>query len=169
MNFEIGNLEPDKDDIFSYIGTCSVWDNAVDINIDFGNAENKQELLAEYLPLLKQHLDWLNQHKKDAVQALLDDDFLELAEDWASSGELAEDEEQECYLMEDGQKVFLPVTEKDFSDSLCLDVITFDCTEGRHHITMDLYMSCSPDYFAYHTVIVYVAEDGTMESGGLAG
>ncbi|MDE6658325.1 MAG: DUF2262 domain-containing protein, partial [Oscillospiraceae bacterium] len=170
IQIAIENLEPYKEELFSYVGTCAIWNGKTRVSIDFDEeVENKSELLAEYLPLLEKYLGWLSHHRKDVVQALIDDEYLECANEWASSGELAEDEEQECYIMQDGQKVFFPITEEDFSNSLRLDDICFDCCEGKHEITLDLYFTCSPDYFAYHTLIVYVSEAGSIESGGLAG
>ncbi|MDE5737355.1 MAG: hypothetical protein K2H93_03215, partial [Oscillospiraceae bacterium] len=47
---EIENLVLDK--LFSYFGTCSIWNRETSIYIDFDKAKNKSELLAEYLPLL---------------------------------------------------------------------------------------------------------------------
>lgn len=167
IQIEIKNLEPDE--LFSYVGTCGIWNGETRISIDFGKVENKSKLLKNYLPFLEKYLGWLSQHRKDIVQALIDDEYLECANEYASCADLAEDEEQECYIMEDGQKVFLPITEEDFSNSLRLDDICFKCYEGKHEITLDLYFICSPDYFAYHTLIVYVSKDGSIEIGGLAG
>ncbi|MDE7121787.1 MAG: DUF2262 domain-containing protein [Oscillospiraceae bacterium] len=172
VQIAIENLVPDKEEIFSYIGTCAIWNDETRISIDFGELENKSELLKNYLPLLEKYLGWLSQHRKDIVRALIDDGYLECANEYASCADLAEDEEQECYIMEDGQKVFLPITEEDFSNSLCLDDILFKFCEKKNKITREtlhLYFLCSPDYFAYHTLIVYILEDGSIEIGGLAG
>ena len=160
----ITELSPEE--TYSYEGVSQLWGGQVTVDISLDEDETA---LAEYLPLLEKHLAWLNAHRKEAVQALLDDDFLELAEDWASSAEPAEDEEQECYLMEDGQKVFFPITEEDFSCSLHLSSVVFDCEDGKDQISAELWCECSPDYFAYHSVLIYVNADGSMESGSLQG
>ena len=160
VQIEIKNLALDK--LFSYFGTCSIWNRETSIYIDFDKAENKSELLAKYLPLLEKYLGWLSQHRKDIVQALIDDEYLDCANEWASYAELAEDEEQECYIMEDGQKVFLPITEEDFSNSLYLNEILFNCCEGEHEIILHLYFICSPDYFAGHAIIISIAQNRTI-------
>ena len=166
IQIEIKNLVPDE--LFSYFGTCAIWNDETSIYIDFGKVENKSKLLKNYLPLLEKYLGWLSQHRKEIVRALIDDGYLDCANEWASCAELAEDEEQECYIMEDGQKVFLPITEEDFSNSLILNEMSFNCFKEKNEITLHLYFICSPDYFAYHTLIVYVLRDGSIESGGLA-
>ena len=98
---------------------------------------------------------------------LIDDGMLELAEDWASSAEEAEDEEQECYVMEDGEKVFFPISEKDFTDSLYVESITMNIENNE--ISLEIFFCCSPDYFAGHCIIVEVDRDGNITSQSLAG
>ncbi|MDE7093934.1 MAG: DUF2262 domain-containing protein, partial [Oscillospiraceae bacterium] len=56
-----------------------------------------------------------------------------------------------------GQKICLPITEEDFANSLYLDWISFDCAEGKNKITIELFLTCSPDYFSGHTIIVFLA------------
>ncbi|MDE6658315.1 MAG: DUF2262 domain-containing protein [Oscillospiraceae bacterium] len=168
IQIAIENLKPYIGNLFPHVGTCAIWNNETRIYIDFDEAENKLELLKNYLPLLEKYLGWLSQHRKDIVQALINDEYLERANEWASSEKLAEDEEQECYIMSDRQKVFLPITEEDFSNSLRLEDIWFNCCEVKHEITLELCFTCSPDYFAYHALIVYISEDGSIESGGLS-
>jgi len=162
---EIQKLSREENGYYSFTGVCTIWGEETEIDITF----DEDAELSEYLPLLEKHLAWLNAHRKDALQALLDDDFLSLAENWASGSDPAEDEEQECYLMEDGEKVFLPITEEDFSKSLHLESVVLYCDEGKEEITMDLWCACSPDYFACHSVLIYVNADGSMESGSLQG
>ena len=93
--------------------------------------------------------------------------MLELAEEWASSAEEAEDEEQECYIMEDGEKVFFPISEKDFTDSLYVESITMNIEDNE--ISLEIFFCCCPDYFAGHCIIVDIDKDGNVVNRGLAG
>ena len=166
------------DDVFSYTGKASVWGKETDINICFDDPsadENQKTLPEEILVFLEKYLAWINQHRQDVLQTLFDDDILELAEDWASSAEPYYDEddeeadEPEYYIMEDGQKVFFPITEQDFSDSLHLTAITFNCPYEDEEAFTEIWCDCSPDYFAYHSVLIYLNADGSFENGGLQG
>ena len=167
-----------SDDVFAYTGKATVWGEETDISISFDDSpeENQEALLKKTLPFLEKYLAWINQHRQNALQALFDDDILELAEDWASSAEPYYDEEDEdddkepeYYIMEDGQKVFLPITEQDFSKSLHLTAITFNCPYEEENAVTDIWCDCSPDYFAYHSVLIYLNADGSFESGSLQG
>ncbi|MBR0483576.1 MAG: DUF2262 domain-containing protein [Oscillospiraceae bacterium] len=166
------------DDVFSYTGKASVWGKETDINICFDDPsadENQKTLPEEILVFLEKYLAWINQHRQDVLQTLFDDDILELAEDWASSAEPYYDEddeeadEPEYYIMEDGQKVFFPITEQDFSNSLQLTAITFNCPYEDEEALTEIWCDCSPDYFAYHSILIYLNADGSFENGSLQG
>jgi len=173
-----------SDDVFSYTGKAVVWDEKITVNIHFDedNSEEKTKaLLEENLAFLEKYLAWINQHRQDVLQTLFDDDILELAEDWASSADPFYDENDEDndddddddkepigYIMADSQKVFLPITEQDFSDSLHLTSITFNSPEENQDFT-ELWCDCSPDYFAYHSILIYLNPDGSFENGSLQG
>ncbi len=165
QDFQTGSLS-------DFAGTTTVWGREkVEIMVDFEKDFEQDTFPPELLPALNARLDWLEHARQVIVDALLEDGMLELAEDWASSAEQAEDEEQECYIMEDGQKVFLPITEEDFFNSLRMDSVVFQVSwDGTVPVlSLDLYMHCNPDYFACHSVLAYVEPDGTVTSGSLAG
>ena len=177
---KIENITPD--DVFSYTGKASVWGEEININICFDDSpedENQKSLLENTLPFLEKYLAWINQHRQEALQTLFDDNILELAEDWTSSAEPYYDESEEdededdkepiCYIMEDGQKVFLPITEQAFSESLHLTAITFNCPYEDKEAFTEIWCDCSPDYFAYHSILIYLNANGSFENRGLQG
>ena len=92
-----------------------------------------------------------------------------MAEDWASSAEKADDEEQECYIMEDGQKVFFPISEEEFLNSLYFESISIDFRSDMENPEIELFISCSPDYFAYHVLHVSADSEKNVKCRGLAG
>lgn len=147
---------------------ASVWGNpGVSVTVDFPGGQDWEEGLEEYLPALRERLHWLGENRSALEDCLLEDGMLELAGDWASSAEEAEDEEGECYVMEDGQKVFLPIREEDFRASLYIESVGIDLSSGEP--ALQLCLCCSPDYFAGHCLCVSVDAEGNIESGGLAG
>ena len=175
-HIKIENLK--QDDIFSYTGKASVWGEETAININFDDSpadENQKNLPEETFVFLEKYLAWINQHRQEVLQTLFDDDILSLAEDWASSAEAYYDEddeeadEPEYYIMDDGQKVFLPITEQDFSKSLHLTAITFNCPYEEEEALTEIWCDCSPDYFAYHSILIYLNGDGSFENGSLQG
>lgn len=129
----------------------------------------KEKALEAHLPDVERELQWLDQAFPTVVRAVLEEDMVSLAEDWASSAPVAEEETQDCYVMEDGQKVFLPITEKAFCQSLYPDGIGLSFEEGWDRPSMDLYLCCSPDYFAGHCIAVSVDRDHRVTCDGLAG
>ncbi|WP_052446761.1 suppressor of fused domain protein [Candidatus Soleaferrea massiliensis] len=139
----------------------------VTLSIDFPAEEDRETCLRQYLPVLRERVAWLQDSRTAIVKALLDENMLSLAEDWASSAEEAEDEEQECYIMEDGEKVFLPITQENFCDSLRFEGIHIDFPGELPE--MELYLYCSPDYFAGHCIWVSIDEAGQITCNGLAG
>lgn len=161
-----------KKSLCAFSGETTVWGKEkVEIMVDFEDGSKPDIFPPELLSVINTKLDWLERAQQTVTNALLEDGMLDLAEDWASSGEQAEDEEQECYIMQDGQKVFLPITAEAFANSLQMDGVDFQVAwDGAVPVlNMDLYMHCCPDYFAYHSVLAYVESDGTITSGGLAG
>ena len=147
---------------------ATLWGNpGVSVTVDFPGGQDWEEGLEEYLPALRERLRWLEENRSALEDCLLEDGMLELAEDWASGAEEAEDEEDECYVMEDGQKVFLPVREEDFRASLYMESVGIDLSSGEP--ALHLCLCCSPDYFAGHCLCVSVDTEGNIESGGLAG
>lgn len=133
------------------------------------DTRDKAAELKAHLPDIEGQIDWLDQAFPSIAKVLLEDGLVELAEDWASGAQAAEEESGECYVMEDGQKVFLPITEKAFCRSLYMDGISLSFEEGWDRPSMELYIGCSPDYFAGHCMVVAADGEHRLSCGGLAG
>lgn len=165
------HIEDCKSHVYcTFEGTCSLWGKEeIPFTVDIGQRKDKEEALQEYLPIVEQKLKWLEENKRTIEQALIADDVIALAEDWAASADEAEDEEQECYIMEDDQKVFLPISEQDFCSSLQMDSLCIYCDEGKDQVWVDAFLTCSPDYFAGHALNVSIKADGSICNDGLGG
>ena len=159
---QVSDLTPGK--YFAFEGKYPIWGTEADIRIKM---EEDQEKLKAILPQIEEELRWLDTHKDTIVDHLVEQQgMLGLAEDWASSAEPAEDETQECYLMENGAKVFLPITKEDFAASLRYVSVTVYAGEN---ISLELYLGCEPDYFAGHSIGMKIGADHTLQGGDLWG
>lgn len=161
---EIKDFKPTE--IFSYEGDTTIWSEKVGIGVDCDGST-----LEEMLPKINKLAEFLDKNKEAVVKALVEDGMLETAEDWASSAEEAEDstEDNECYIMEDGTRVYFPITEEDFAASLHLEGISVYYDDEKDDISADVFLCCKPDYFAYHSIEIFMDSKGNIEVNGLAG
>jgi len=150
---------------YSY-GSGFVWGEETTLLVDRGKRS-----LEEMLPLINKFVESLN--NKDAfVKALIDDGMLALAEEWVSS---CEDEvedstkERRGYMVDDETAVYLPISEKDFAASLEFDTIDISYDEEAEDISAHIFINCDPDYFADHSIEVYMDSKGNIDVIGLAG
>ncbi len=150
---------------YSY-GSGFVWGEEATILVDRGIRS-----LEEMLPLINKLVESLN--NKDAfVKALIDDGMLALAEEWVSSCEdEAEDstKERRGYMVDDETAVYLPISEKDFAASLEFDTIDISYNEEAEDISAHIFINCDPDYFADHSIEIYMDSKGNIDVIGLAG
>lgn len=112
------------------------------VGLDLPEGEDKARALEAALPAVEQRLEWLENNRAGVEKALLDDGGPDLAQEWASSAELAEEEDAECYIMEDGQKVFFPITPEAFCASLRPESLVLNGKEGNGRFRMELMLVC---------------------------
>ena len=151
---------------YSY-GSGFVWGEEATILVDRGKRS-----LEEMLPLINKLVEFLNHHKDAFVKALIDDGMLELAEEWVSSCEdEAEDstKERRGYMVDDETAVYLPISEADFAASLEFDTIDISYDEEAEDISAHIFINCDPDYFADHSIEIYMDSKGNIDVIGLAG
>ena len=150
---------------YSY-GSGFVWGEETTILVDRGKRS-----LEEMLPLINKLVESLN-NKATFVKALIDDGMLALAEEWVSSCvDEAEDSttERRGYMVDDETAVYLPISEKDFAASLEFDTIDISYDEKAEDISAHIFINCEPDYFADHSIEVYMDSKGNIDVIGLAG
>jgi hypothetical protein len=145
-----------------------IWCENVSILLDFGDIPANEAALKAILPEINRKIQFINDNRKAIEQSMLDDDMVELAEDWASSAEEDENEE-DCYIMEDGQKVCLPISEEDFLKSLHFDGLNLSFSKDTEKSFADLFFSCNPDYFAHHSIEIFIDEDDNIKCNSLIG
>lgn len=155
-----------ESDVFDFEAKSDIWGDSVSIGVDCDGSS-----LEIMLPMINRLAEFINKNKGAVVRALVEDGMLETAEDWASSAEEAEDstEDHECYIMEDGTRVYLPITEEDFAASLHMDGMSVYYDDEKDDISADVFFVCTPDYFAYHCIEVFMDSKGNIDVNGLAG
>ena len=149
---------------YSY-GSGFVWGEETTILVDRGKRS-----LEAMLPLINKLVESLN--NKDAfVKALIDDGMLALAEEWVESSGEAEGrtDGRKGYLVDDETVVYLPISEKEFAESLEFDTIDISYDEKADDISAHIFINCDPDYFADHSIEIYMDSNGNVDVIGLAG
>ncbi len=153
----------EKSDIYDYEANAELWGTDNEIGVEcYGST------LEDMLPKINRLLGLIDSGREKIVAALLEKNYLSLAEDWASSAEESEDEE-DCYIMEDGTEVRLPITAEDFAKSLKPCGISVYAEEDTKGISASFYVMCEPDYFAGHCIQIFLDGDFTIDVNGLAG
>ena len=161
---EITDFKPSE--VFSFEGEAAIWGEEVNVGVECENSS-----LEQMLPPINKLVEFLKNNKNTVVDALEKAGIIDLAEDWASGAEEAEDstEEHECYIMEDGARVHFPITKEDFAKSLHFDGISVYYDEDENDISASVYFVCKPDYFAYHCIETFIDSKGNIDVNGLAG
>lgn len=158
-----------RHDIFAFECTVALWgQKEVPLFIDIAPPVNRDDTLRAFLPALEQKLLWLERHKPAVEKALLQDGLCTLAADWMAGAEAA-DEEGECYVCKEGEKVFLPITPDDFCRSLLAQSMAVFADKNKKGVSLELYLACSPDYFAGHAIRGTIDKHNDVRSQGLAG
>ena len=147
----------------------NIWKNETKIYLDFPNKKDKNQCLNNNLKLINQELNWVEKNKDKIEELLIENDCLELAENWASNAHLLECAEEECYVMEDGQKVFFPITTDDFFNSLYIETISIKFDKCNETPLLELILLCNPDYFAEHCLIVDIGKNKSLKFYGIHG
>jgi hypothetical protein len=166
------------DDMNTYIEnsvecTFKAWGEKWNLYISIEQKKEDGELQEEYLPVytdaIKRHIKWIDNNKQQFIQAMLDDDILETAEDWASSEE-EERDGKTYYILEDGE-IEAPVTEEMFVKSIKKGGINLSVSKG--HYLYEIFFRTQPDFFAGHDIEVWLEVDDNdnykIKMGGLAG
>ena len=127
----------------------------------------KAEELKNFIEKINKQVDWLNTHTA-YLKEEVSNKKLSLAEDWVSSSEEAEDEEQECYMVWD-DKVFLPLTKEVFCQNMFIDSISLDFKNSHSEPEITICFDFDPDYFFGHKIMMGINPDKEIEYQDLVG
>ncbi len=152
-----------------------IWDSYISISLDVDLKDEDtfdNNKIKNYIEEFKKNLLWLENNKKAVFDALVDDDMLELAEEWAESSEETIIDGQKVYV--DGDDIFkLPISEEEFYKSLYFNSIGIRIDEDKEimdsRIMIEVFIDTKPDYFAGHSMEVTITDDYKISVNGLAG
>ena len=149
-----------------YDACAKVWDKILYISVATDILP-----LEDMIPRINVMLKGLDSQKEAFFSDLIDS-YLPQAEDWVLNlcEESEEDstDEKRCFITDDGNEIYLPISKEDFLASLNLSiVVSYD--EDEEDILVDGYIHCEPDYFAGHSIEFIVDGKGNFEIEGLAG
>lgn len=137
---------------FGYEHTLSIWGTSCKVVISPIN--NKDADLSVLLSQVKEYLLRINDTQKECFLSILDVNMVKLAEEWIADGAFkVKSEIRECYLTDEGVKVFIPLTQQEFLQSINLQSVSFIFFEGNENPLVELYLGCSPDYFFGHIIL----------------
>lgn len=159
------------------------WGYYFTANIDF--MQQNSELLLNYdtedevseielKDILNKSLEKINnilkkseKNKPQLMEEMKKKDYINLATEWVQGAEKVEKEEN-CYLIDDN-KVYTPITEKDFEKSMNFGEIGTDIYSDGETEDISVYITFEPDYFAGHCIECYIDKNGNFSVNGLAG
>lgn len=141
------------DNPFGYQQNILIW-GAV-CNVLISPVDDSNVNLSALLPKVKESLGHLDSTQKECFQAILDADMVKLAEKWIIDEEhiVENDDKRVCYLTEEDEKVYIPISQQEFLNSLKLQSIGFVFFAENENPLIELYFKCSPDYFFGHVVL----------------
>ena len=156
----------ESEDENEYDACAKVWDKNLYISVTADILP-----LEDMIPRINVMLKGLD-NQKEAFFSDLIDSYLSQAEDWVLNlcEESEEDstDEKRCFITDDGNEIYLPISKEDFLASLNLSIfISYD--EDEADILVEGYIDCEPDYFAGHSIEFIVDGKGNFEIEGLAG
>jgi hypothetical protein len=153
-----------------YFFSVVLWGENVPFSVSLEKPLEDLTIQEKYLLVktVTREINWIECSKKIIIDALIEGHMLELAEDWVSSAEEVEGKE-ECYEVEDGQQVQLPISEADFAASLFFNSLGIDFESDLAKFSISIFFECSPDYFAGHSINVSCDPNHKVEAGGLFG
>lgn len=144
---------------YKYQFHVSIWSESTRVEIF-----NKQGIdNISILPIIKSALVWVNNNKELCTETAIEEGMIGLAEEWIKDEDSKVTNEKDCYLTAYEEKVFLPITQTDFHNSLKVQSIAFSVGEGI--IDINMYINCVPDYYAGHVIwySLIIKENGKIE------
>lgn len=154
-------------DVFAFTAKANVWGSSVNVDVilDDDTPRNKHTIEKIY-PVIEKIVQRVDMIRQKIERALLDDGWIETAEEWASEGKVSKTE-QGCYILEDGNKVYLPLTNDDFCDSLFVESVCIYFDEELDANDVSVFLVCTPDYFAGRAIALFLDSDGDIQIKGL--
>ena len=159
MSIGIKNTDFKLAKLLSYKADIKLWGKKAEITVKFPKDKSPGAYLDMLIGNIKEQLVWVENERSTIEKKLTDYGYILLAEDWVSTLKRAINEEQECYITKDGEKIFLPITEEDFSESLYLDKMSVNFRRDLRKPELELFLRCNPDYFRNYALRIRIDDE----------
>lgn len=164
----IRDLSRGSDERIAFTATTDVWGEETRLSVVLDDETPRgSHTIEKIYPLLDKAAQRVDIKRRRIEDALLRDGWLETAEEWASDIGKVSKREQGCYVMDNGDKVYLPLSEDDFCSSLSVESICIYFDEELDINDVTVYIVCTPDYFAGRAIAVLLDSDGGIQIKGL--
>ncbi len=155
------------DDKAAFTARADVWGDEAKLYIILdSDTPRGRHTVEKIYPLIDRIVQKLDIRRHKIEDALLDDGWLETAEDWASHCRVSRNDAN-CYIMDSGDKVYLPLTDDDFCSSLYIESVCIYFDEELDVNDVAIFIVCQPDYFAGRAIAVLLDSDGGIQVKGL--
>ena len=155
-------------DNIAFTALTDVWGGETQLNIVLdGDTPRGSHTIEKIYPLLDKVAQTVDVRRRKIEDALLRDGWLETAEDWAAESGKVSKREQGCYIMDNGDKVYLPLSEDDFCGSLAVESICVYFDDELDINDVKVYIVCIPDYFSGRAITILLDSDGGIQIKGL--
>ncbi len=169
--------EKEEGYVYDYTIDVPIWGNMVNeigIDFDISGTENdsKENAFNKVFEDIKKLLQWLDNNKKVVEEAIIEDDFLDLADDWTASLDTVEIDGKEYRVDEEGIYIEVPISREQFCNGFYFNSIGIDVEEledSTFNIELSIFIDIEPDYFAGHSIELYIDSNHNIQVNGLAG
>ncbi len=120
------------------------------------------ERLEMNMDIINQKFSLLADSKDKILRVFLDNGILDLAEQEVRKNPRATDEIHECYILDDGERVFIPISIDKFAGSFNPHEVTIKFDRDNNAV-VELGMDLIPDYLDKN-LIVNIKFDGSIEA-----
>ncbi|MCR5122283.1 MAG: DUF2262 domain-containing protein [Ruminococcus sp.] len=156
-----------NDEKAAFTAKADVWGDEANLFVMLDNDTPRGSHTVEKIyPLVDKIAQKLDLRRRKIEDALLADGWLETAEDWASQCRVSKNDPN-CYIMDNGDKVYLPLTEDDFCSGLYIESVCIYFDEELDINDVTIFIVCQPDYFAGRAIAVLLDSDGGIQIKGL--
>lgn len=156
-----------ESDYFSYESECCLWKKKnIPLIIDFGYEADKSEMLIKYEDKINEILNWINKNKKAVCDFLIENQCITLAEELVLGNEKIK---ENSYKNDFGDTINIPITDEEFCKAMHLDSVLIDFEEDESKPDTTMHILFKPDYFAGHSLIIYLDGDKNIEYGDFTG
>lgn len=149
------DFHKDADNKYTCEQKINLWGVTTRLYVTFEeNPENKKWTLKKCVNQINAHILWVEKHRKEIEQRLLDSDMVEWANHWVEGHDSFEEDGYMYYELEDGN-VLYPITEKTFLENLYIQSIDIHNATSET-AAISFFLDTVPSYFGDHNIRLFI-------------